>query len=137
MRNVIVAILLLCQTYCKAQGLEHFSAFVMQGKDTLDITEGLKNYDPLRISWLNNTSEKLQTIEVHFGNGELPFSSKKHKVAKGQKLMVLDLQEFRAMEEWDIMSPRKREAEFSRIVVVFVMESSRYKSYIIPFKLPQ
>jgi hypothetical protein len=101
----------------------------------LDITKGLKNYEPLRVKWQNKTSEKLKTIEVHFGNGQLPFTSKTHKIAKGQQLIVIDIPQFRAIDQMDLDSPRKREAEFSRIVIVCTLENTKYYSYAIPFKL--
>ena len=118
-----------------SQTTDKFSIQVLQGKDTLDFEKGLKNYEPLRVFWTNKTSERIKSVEVHFGNGQLPFTNKTHKLGKGQKLIVVDVPQFRTIDQMDMDSPRKREAEFSRIVIVFMMESEKYFSFAIPFKL--
>ena len=137
LRNYFIPILILFfHTYTSAQS--EFKGIFLQGKDTLEISQGLKRYDAVRFSWINTASEKLKAIEVHFGNGQFPFTTRHFKVAKGQKLVVIDLQEFLAIETRDLASPRKRESEVSRIVIICVMENStRYKRYTIPFKLQE
>lgn len=135
MKKLIAAMLMLVQICVNAQTDDKFKGFVVQGKDTLDITKGLKSYESLRFSWINKNPEKLKSIEVHFGNGQLPFTTKYHKIGKGQQLIVINLDEFLALENMDLDSPRKREAEVSRIVILCVMENSKYKSFAIPFKV--
>jgi len=136
MSILLVIMLVFFQRDARAQGGAGFSAFFLQGKDTLDIRDGLKNHEPIRVSWVNKTPHKLQTIEVHFGNGQYPFTKKLYKVAKGQKLIVIDVPELLAIDTRDIDSPRKREAEFSRMVVVCQLEgTAKYASYTIPFKV--
>jgi hypothetical protein len=135
MRSIVAVIfgLLIFQSF--AQTNDDFTITVKQGDEVLDITKGLKNYEPIRVSWVNKTKEKLKAIEVHFGNGQLPFTSKTHKIAKGQQLIVIDVPQFQALDQRDLDSPRKRESEFSRIVIVCVLENTKYFSFAIPFKL--
>jgi hypothetical protein len=133
--KTVLHLFIILSTCSFAQTNPEFSITVLQGDEKLDINKGLKNYEPIRITWENKAAEKLKHIEVHFGNGQLPFSSKTHKVAKGQKLIVVDIPQFRAIDQMDIDSPRKRESEFSRIVIVFALENTKYFSYAIPFKI--
>jgi hypothetical protein len=134
MSRIIIFFFVLIAMSSVAQTSDQFSISVLQGKDTLDISKGLKNYEPLRVFWVNKTSEKLKSIEIHFGNGQLPFTTKTHKIAKGQKLIVIDVPMFQAIDMRDIDSPRKREAEFSRIVIVCTLENTKYFTFAIPFK---
>ena len=136
MKGIIVASILFTQSVVFAQNTEKFSIYALQGKDTLDLSEGLRSYDPIRVFWVNKGPEKIKAIEVTFGNGQLPFIQRRYKLAKGQKLIVVDVPTFRILEENDLASPRKREAEISRIAILVTMENSpKYYSYTIPFKI--
>jgi hypothetical protein len=136
MKRIITAFILFSHCVVFAQNTDKFSIYALQGKDTLELTKGIRSYDPIRVFWVNKGPEKIKAIEVTFGNGQLPFIQRRHKLAKGQKLVVLDVPTFRILEENDLASPRKREAEVSRIAILVTFENSpKYYSYTIPFRI--
>jgi hypothetical protein len=55
-----------------AQPTTKFRAFIVQANDTLDVKEGLINFDPIRFSWIQSPGQKVKSVDVTLAMGLLP-----------------------------------------------------------------
>lgn len=135
MKTSFIFLLSVLSVCVQAQPNGGIKAFIIQNKDTINIEEGLINYNPIRFAWIKNPAKKINAIEVTFGNGAFAYSTNKFKVPKDQNWITIDLKDFRTQEAAD--SIRMNKDRYSRIVIIPMAGPNSYYSEVwtVPFKI--
>jgi hypothetical protein len=138
MKILCTVLFTLIYCYTLAQPITKFQAFVIQGNDTLDVKDGLINFDPIHFCWTQNPAHTVKSVDVTFGNGAMAYSVWRYEIQEGLNFLDINLEKMKLQEA--AAAHRKDRAPYSRIVITarFAdLESNKVPAVttMIPFKI--